>query len=368
MTGKSTWLQQNFKGALKIDLLHEQTYINYLTDTGLLEREVLAFHKKDPQGWVLIDEIQRIPSLLNEVHRLIEAHKIKFGLTGSSARKLKRGGGNLLAGRATELKLFPLTSIELAHDFDLEMAMRFGTLPEAWTSHLAEKRQLLQSYASVYLKEEIQAEGLVRNLPSFAKFLRLAAESVSHEINYSSIAKETGVASKTITGYFSILEDTFIGFFLPPWTSTVRKELAGSPKFYFFDNGVTNALRENLTDPPTGDVYGRLFEQFVIQQVRSILHYRSFEGSLSYWKARGGREVDLVISRGSKPLLAIEIKATTRPSKEDFGGLVSFSDEYPKVPGLVVSNQIRATEYGPYQALPVLEFLQSLHDGQLLSL
>lgn len=364
MTGKSTWLKQTFSEALKIDLLHEQTFANYLANPDLLEKEVLAHHKKAKKDWILIDEIQRVPALLNTVHRLIESHQIKFGLTGSSARKLKKGSANLLAGRASELRLFPLTVIEIGKGFDIDAALRWGTLPAVWTSEVEDKKDILKSYSSVYLREEIQAEGLVRNLPSFAKSLRLASESIAKEINYSSISKETGVASKTIAGYFSVLEDTFIGFYLPPWTSTVRKELAGSPKFYFFDNGITNAIKENLTDAPTGAIYGDLFEQFVIQQVRALLFYKGFEGSMHYWKARGGREVDLVISRGSKPILAIEIKATTKPDRADFAGLVSFTEEYPKVPAILVSNQLRPTIEGKFEGVPVLDFLNSLWNGE----
>ena len=204
----------------------------------------------------------------------------------------------------------------------------------------------------------------MRNLPSFSKSLQLAAENISKEVNYSEISKQTGVVSKTIAGYFSIIEDSFIGFLLPPWSKTVRKELAGSPKFYFFDNGVTNALRENLTDMPTGEVYGYLFEQFIIQQVRAILSYREFEGSIYYWKARGGKEVDLIIARGSKPILAVEIKATTRPGVSDFSGLASFAEEYPKVPGVLVTRQPRSTVQNQFEGIPVLEFLKRLSDGE----
>ena len=366
MTGKSTWIQNEFENALKIDLLDEQNFIRYLTHPEDLEKEALAYLKKNPKGWVIIDEVQRIPSLLNEVHRLIEKYKMKFGLTGSSARKLKRGGANLLAGRANEMKLFPLTTIELKEQFALDAAIHWGTLPAVWTSEVKEKKQILRSYASTYLREEIQAEGMVRNLPSFSKSLQLAAENIAREVNYSEISKQTGVASKTISGYFSILEDTFIGFLLPPWSKTIRKELAGSPKFYFFDNGVTNALRENLTDMPSGDMYGHLFEQFVIQQVRAILSYREFEGSISYWRVRGGKEVDLIISRGSKPLLAIEIKSTSRPGQGDFSGLTSFSEEYPKVPGVLITRQPRATQQNNYEGIPVIEFLDRLWNREWL--
>ena len=364
MTGKSTWIQSEFKSALRIDLLEEQNFLVYLSHPEELEKEVLAYYKKHPKGWVVIDEIQRVPALLNEVHRLIEKYNCKFGLTGSSARKLKRGGANLLAGRANEMKIFPLTTIELKDQFNLEAAIHWGTLPAVWTSEADVKKQILRSYVSTYLREEIQAEGIVRNLPSFSKSLQLAAENISKEVNYSEISKQTGVVSKTIAGYFSIIEDSFIGFLLPPWSKTVRKELAGSPKFYFFDNGVTNALRENLTDMPTGEVYGYLFEQFIIQQVRAILSYREFEGSIYYWKARGGKEVDLIIARGSKPILAVEIKATTRPGVSDFSGLASFAEEYPKVPGVLVTRQPRSTVQNQFEGIPVLEFLKRLSDGE----
>ncbi|NDG84790.1 MAG: ATP-binding protein [Proteobacteria bacterium] len=365
-TGKSTWLKHTFPDALRIDLLKQENLLRYLADPGALDGEVGAHLKRNPSTLILIDEIQRVPELLNEIHRLIEDRGARFGLTGSSARKLKRGGANLLAGRATEMHLFPFTPMELGSDFELEAALRWGTLPPVWLSDAAEKRDILRSYASVYLREEIQAEGLVRNLPSFSKFLQLAAEGVSRELNYSAISRETGVASKTIASFFTILEDTLIGFHLPPWTRSVRKGLAGSPKFYLFDNGITNALRENLSDPPKGDVYGMLFEQFVIQQVRALLSYRGFEGSLSFWRARGGLEVDLVISRGRRPLLAVEIKSTRNPGPRDFAGLASFQEEFPDTPGVVVSRQPRPSLHGSQESLPVLDFLNRLSAGDWL--
>lgn len=372
MTGKSTWLRHEFKEAMWIDLLNQENYLRYLANPGLLRGEAESFLRRHPGAWIIIDEIQRVPQLLNEVHSLIEEKKFRFGLSGSSARKLRRGGANLLAGRATEMRIHPFTVPELeakssaspAPHFDLDAALRWGTLPPVWTADTDEKKQILRSYCSVYLREEIQAEGLVRNLPAFSKVLQLAAESIAQEVNFTTLSREIGVASKTIASHFLILEDTLIGFLLPPWTRSIRKELAGSPKFYFFDNGITNALRENLTDPPVGEVQGVLFEQFIIQQIRAILSYRSFEGSLSFWRARGGNEVDLVISRGSKPVLAVEIKHTRRPSRADFGGLRSFSEEYPKVPGILVSRQPRISREGNFESYPAEDFLLSLQRGE----
>jgi predicted AAA+ superfamily ATPase len=237
--------------------------------------------------------------------------------------------------------MFPLTFEELADDFNLDDILHWGSLPSVWTSAPEDKKAILRSYVGLYLREEIQAERIVRNLPSFSRFLALAAESASREVNYTEISRETGVTSKTIREYYSALEETLIGFFLPPWKKSVRKQLAGSPKFYLFDNGVTNALMERLSDSPKGEVRGTLLEQWLLQEVRAIMSYHQVEGSMSYWKARGGHEVDLVISRGPKPILAVEIKHTSNPGGSHFAGLRSFGEEYPKVPKILVTLQDR---------------------------
>jgi predicted AAA+ superfamily ATPase len=357
MTGKSTWLKGALPQALWIDLLEEGNFQRYLSDPEALATELEAFKRRHPTGWVVIDEIQRIPSLLNEVHRALESSKLKFALSGSSARQLKRGGANLLAGRAIERHLFPLTLEEWGGAFSLNEALRTGALPGVVNASDDDKKRILRTYVSTYLKEEIQAEGIVRSLPAFSKFLQLAAECVSQEVNASSISRETTVTSKTIGEYFRILEDTLIGFFVPPWTRSVRKQLAGSPKFYFFDNGVTNALTQNLTDAPSGAARGILFEQWIVQEVRAALSYNEIDASLYYWKARGGNEVDLVIARGSKPVLAIEIKSTSMPNVRDTAGLKSFSEEYPKVACVLVGQNPKEQIIGGVRCLPYAQFL-----------
>lgn len=365
MTGKSTWLKMNLDSALNIDLLEEANFQSYLGDPSRLYRELISYAQKSPKGWVVIDEIQRIPSLLNEVHRVLEQTSLRFALSGSSARKLKRGGANLLAGRAANLRLFSLTEQEMGEHFDLESSILWGGLPAVFTEDDFQRRKnILYSYVTTYLREEVQAEGLVRNLPAFSRFLQLATESIGQEISYTSISNETSVRSKTIKDYFEILEDTLIGFLLPPWKNTVRKQLAGSPKFYLFDNGVTNALRENLTDRPTGSVRGALFEQWVLQQIRALFSYRQYEGSFYFWRARGGNEIDLLIARGSKPVLAIEIKSTTRPTERDFAGLRSFAEEYPLVPRVLISQQSRSALFGKDHSYPFQEFFKLLWQGK----
>jgi predicted AAA+ superfamily ATPase len=364
LTGKSTWIKSKLPDALHLDLLEEANFQKYLSSPVALEQELLAFQKKRPTGWVVIDEIQRIPSLLNGVHAFLEKSSLKFALSGSSARKLKRGGANLLGGRATEMHFFPLTCIEIGKSFELASALRWGGLPAVYLAEPTEKKQILRAYVSTYLREEIQTEGITRNLPAFTRFLQLAAETVGQEVNYSSISRDTGVMSKTIAEYYQVLEDTLLGTLLPPWKKTVRKQLAGSPKFYFFDNGVTNALRENLNDAPPAEARGVLFEQWVIQEVRALLAYREFEGSCYFWRARGGNEVDLIIARGSKPVLAIEIKSTKNPGLKDLAGIRSFQEEYPKTPVVLITQAVRASMLGEVEAIPAVEFMQRLWNGE----
>ncbi len=366
MTGKSTWLRHHCPAPdwLWIDLLQESNFQLYLSDPSRLRREVLAL--KPAARGVVIDEVQRVPALLNEAQALIEERGTRFLLSGSSARKLRRGGANLLAGRAAELRLFPLTSLEAGTAFRLEDALKFGLLPKVHLSDEAEKRRILRTYVSTYLREEVQAEGLVRNLPSFSKFLSLAAEAVGQEVNFSEISRETTVRSKTIREYFSVLEDTWLGYLLPPWERSVRKGLAGSPKFYLFDNGVANALRESLTGPLAPESRGALFEQWVLNEIRAELSYQEFEGSFYFWRVRGGCEVDLLLARGSKPIAAIEIKHTSNPGPRHLTGLRSIAEEYPRLPRFLVCTVARPALADGVRVCGYAQFLDELGSGRLL--
>lgn len=366
MTGKSTLLKAQFPNAFWVDLLSGEAYQKYLSNPELFYKEIQFHLKKYPDSVVVIDEIQRLPQLLNEVQRLIVQLHARFIMSGSSARKLKRNSVNLLGGRANEKHLFPLTILELGEDFDLESFLMYGSLPNVSSSGIEEKKEILKSYVTTYLREEIQMEGIVRRLPSFSRFLQLAAETIAQEVNYSNLSSETGVTSKTIREYYQILEDTLIGFVLQPWMKTVRKQLAGSPKFYLFDNGVTNALRENLSGSLSGENKGPLFEQFILQQVKALCSYREFEGSMYYWKARGGREVDLVLAKGSKPLVAIEIKYTNRPTSRDIVSLRSIREEYPKLRTILVTRQKNPIDIDGHEALPYGDFLKMLSDREIV--
>ena len=289
---------------------------------------------------VLIDEIQKIPMLLDEVHNLIEQNKgrIQFLLTGSSARKLKREGANLLAGRALNLKLHPITHIEDS-SIDVDQVLHWGTLPGIIYDNDA-KANSLRSYVETYLKEEIQQEALVRKVQAFSRFLEISGQYHSKIINFTTIAKSAGVSSNTIREYFQILEDTLIGWCIYGWSASVRKQLLLAPKFYLFDNGVCNAIRGELSIEPRQGTsrYGDLFEGWIIQECIRINHYFELDLRFSYWRTNNDQEVDLIISRGAgEPLVAIEIKSRTNPEKKDLTGLISFSSDYPDVPLYCIS-------------------------------
>lgn len=257
-TGKSTLAKSLLRPKdLYIDLLPQRNFINYAKNPGHLRQEILAHLLRNTDPVIVIDEIQKIPSLLDEVHELIESKGTRFILTGSSARKLRRGGANLLAGRAYTYHLFPLTFTELGDDFDLERALKIGTLPVLWEPGKEDSHEFLRAYTETYLKEEIAAEGLVRDIGSFAQFLDIAAANDGETVNFNNIARACSLSAKTVQQYYQILEDTFIAYKLPAWRKSVKRRLISHPRFYFFDAGVTNALAHTLSDQLTlgsGDV------------------------------------------------------------------------------------------------------------------
>ena len=261
--------------------------------------------------WVVIDEIQKVPKLLDVVHSLIESHKIKFVLTGSSARKIKRGAANLLAGRAFVYNMFPLCVEELGDAFDLHEVLRWGSLPQifSWTSE-REKASYLKAYIHTYFAEEIRAEQLIRKLDPFRSFLPILGQISGKIVNHSKIAKQVGVSTQTIQSYFQIIEDTLLGFYLPAFHLSIRKSQRSSPKFYLFDTGIKKALEESLDQSinPRTSTYGELFESFLINEIHRLNSYYEKNYRLSYLATKNDAEVDLVLSKGQKHF-AIEIKS-----------------------------------------------------------
>ncbi len=312
-TGKSTLLNTLFpkENSYWINLLDPEQEHRF----GLFPEELISIVEALPEDitYVIIDEIQKIPKLLDCVHLLIEKTKKLFILTGSSACKLKRGGANLLAGRAFVYELFPFSFFELDSSFDAHDAMKFGLLPKIYQLLTPEdKKSFLQSYAFTYIKEEIVSEQIIRKLDPFRKFLEFAAQCNGKIINFASVAKDVGVDDKTIKSYYEILEDTLIGFFIEPYHTSVRKRLSQKPKFYFFDCGVTRALARRLSlDILSGNsYYGECFEHLVILEIFKLIRYKYSEFKLGYLKTKEDNEVDLIIERPGQKTLYIEIKST----------------------------------------------------------
>ena len=339
-TGKTTYIRDAFEPAasLYLDLLDPETEDLYRRAPNRLEQQVRAL--PGSVQWILIDEVQRVPRLLDVAHRLIESTEKRFVLTGSSARKLRRGASNLLAGRAFVHNLYPLTAPELQDTFDLDDALRWGTLPRVYALDAAgDKQAYLRAYALTYLKEEIVAEQIVRRLDPFRQFLEVAAQSNGTIINYANIARDVGADPKTVISYFSILEDTLVGFLLPAFHRSIRKQQRANPKFYFFDTGVKRSLDRTLDVPLNAGTYeyGKAFEHFVITQIVHLSRYRYPDWRLSYLQTGAGVEIDLVIERPGLPAALIEIKSSGRVDERDVRNLARFTGDFADPLALCIS-------------------------------
>lgn len=331
-TGKTHLLKEHFKKipSLYLDLLDPEMHQTLsLRPTSLRER--LAALPASTK-WVIIDEIQKIPTLLDVVHQQIESTRFKFALTGSSARKLKHGGSNLLAGRAFVQYLFPFTAPELGAAFSLEKALKWGTLPRVFSFRGdSDKRDHLRSYTHTYLQEEITQEQVVRKLDPFRRFLFVAAQMSGQIINFSKISRDTGTSVVTIQSYFQILEDTLIGFLLEPFHESIRKRQRENPKFYFFDTGVLRALQNtlNVDLPPHTYAFGVAFEHFVINEINRLQTYQKKDFQLSYLRTKDGVEVDLIIERPGLPRALVEIKSTENIGPDDVRSLKRLAPDIP---------------------------------------
>ena len=305
--GKSTWARAQFPDALRIDLLDEARYQDYLADPSLFAADL---QPAASGSWVIVDEIQRLPNLLNEVHRQIEDRRLNFALLGSSARKLKAAGVNLLAGRAVHKTMHPLTPAELGDDFDLDTALDTGTIPLVWVA--GDRRAVLESYVRLYLREEIRAEGLVRNLPGFARFLPIAALNHGQAVSISGIARDCGVARTTVQGYLDILEDTLLAFRLPAFQPKLRVRERHHPKLYWVDPGLVRAVKK-LHGPIAPEERGALLEGWVLHLLRAHAGESGLFDELNYWAPHAANRtaVDFLLHRGGE-LLAIEVKSQPR--------------------------------------------------------
>jgi predicted AAA+ superfamily ATPase len=337
-SGKTTLINSIFKDKVyKINLLLSDQFFKYSKDPSLLRREVME--KKKSIKHVFIDEIQRVPELLNEVQHLIDTTSLHFIMSGSSARKLKRGYANLLGGRAVQRFLFPFMWQEVSEKSQLMHFLRFGSLPPVFLAKTdPDKIDILNAYVDIYLREEVQAEGIVRQIGAFSRFLDMAASQFGEIVNYSSIARECQQAVMTVKTYYEILVDTLVGFRLEPWRRSLRKRLSGHPKFYLFDNGVTNII--NRYNHAISDPYllGRLFEQFIIVETIKWIKMSQKVINLYYWHTNTGAEVDLIMEQSGKLTGAYEIKWSKTITTAQLTGLKSFQEDYPNVPCHVVCN------------------------------
>jgi uncharacterized protein len=348
------------KDAFYIDLLDAEQEEQYSLRPTLLNEQAAPMKEGN---WIIIDEIQKVPKLLDQVHSILSKIDIRFALTGSSSRKLKRGGANLLAGRAFTFALYPFTACELGDRFNLLEVLEWGTLPKVMEYKTNEdKKRFLRAYTQTYLKEEILVEQLIRNLTPFRLFLPLAAQMNSQIINYSNIARDTGADPKTVQNYYQILVDTHIGFFLDPYHRSVRKVQKQSPKFYIFDTGVKRALQNMLNvqlQPQTSD-FGDAFESWFICECMRLNHYQELDYQFYYLRTKDDVEVDLIIERPGKPQVLVEIKSSDRIDDRHIKSLLLFQKDFPDAELICVSRTVHKQVIERVQILPWKEALEYL--------
>jgi predicted AAA+ superfamily ATPase len=328
-TGKSTLIKALLPEALVIDLLIPEVEDQLLRSPSFLLEQLTHYKKSKPkQQWVFIDEVQKIPALLDLVHKLIEEKHFKFALSGSSSRKLKRGRANLLAGRAFLFELFPYTSNEIQNDFEIDSVLRWGSLPKIFELNEEDRILYLRSYVNTYLKDEIVAEQLVRNLQPFRNFLEVAAQSNGQILNFSKIGRDIHAEVPTVQSYFDILVDTYIGFYLHPYHESVRKRQRANPKFYLFDLGIRRTLERKINIPleSMSYSYGNAFEHFVILEIYRLIKYFQPDWEMFYLRTKDDAEIDLIIDRPGQPKVLIEIKSSTQALTLQDDKLKSFAN------------------------------------------
>lgn len=360
-TGKTTWLRRHLGDALWFNLLLDDDYLPMLGSSSLFRERVEAH---PPGSWVVVDEVQRLPGLLNEVHDLISRHgdSFKFALSGSSARKLRRLDVNLLAGRVIERAMFPLVVGELGSDFNLDDALRFGTLPGIFSDERY-RVDRLRAYVHTYLRQEIQQEALVKDLGSFHRFLKVAAIMHGQVVNQAAIARDAGVARTTVQRFFDTLVDTLVGNLVPAWQPKAKVRESGKPKFYFFDPGVVRAIRDVVDEPLADADSGPLLEGYVLHELRAAVAYRGLGGEISYWSTPGSKEIDFVWTKGSRSV-AIEVKSSRRWRPEYAKTINEFLDAGFVTRGFVVYRGSQRYRSGRVDGVPVEEFLPMLYSDE----
>ena len=356
-TGKSTLLKSLFPEARYYDLLLPDVYSRLQRRPDLLIQEL---DQANQDNLVIIDEVQMLPQLLNAVHWLIVNRNLRFLLCGSSARKLKRLGANMLGGRAIKRQLFPLVSSEIP-DFDLIKAANNGMLPRHYLINDPWNR--LEGYIGNYLQQEIEAEALTRNLNSFSRFLEAAALTDGEMVNFNNIATDCGISANTVKGYFEILQDTMIGYMLPSFGKAQKRRIIKAPKFYFFDVGIVNYLCNRRKMEPGSVDFGHALEHLVFQQMVAYLSYSRSRKMLSYWRTASGYEVDFIYGDAE---VAIEVKSSQEIQSRHLKGLKAFKEEYPEARAIIVSLDVAYRKINQVEVWPATQFFKALWNGDIL--
>lgn len=352
-TGKTTWLKHQFPDALYFDLLDAEIFNDLLASPHRLEK----FIPPRFSDWIILDEVQRIPELLNEVHSLIENRKFSFILTGSSARKLKKKGVNLLAGRALTYHLYPLTVQELGKDFNLQRSLQFGHLPAIFSE--PEKKKYLESYVMTYLEQEVQQEGLTRNLAAFARFLEVASFSQRQVLNIAEVARECAVHQKVVESYFSILEDLMIAYRVPVFSKKAKRKLIRHAKFYFFDTGIYRILRPHGPLDKPEEIEGTALESLISQEIRALNDYLDLGYKLFFWRTALQHEVDFILY-GERDIKALEVKRSSKINQKDLRSLQLFLKDYPQTKAYFLYGGNQEMWEGKIHILPIEKFLRKI--------
>lgn len=360
-TGKSTYLKTAFPDSLVYDFLKTDLMLELSKRPALLREQLLAADKKTLARPVILDEVQKVPQVLDEVHWLIENRGLQFILCGSSARKLRRGHVNLLGGRAWKYEMFPLVSPELGH-VDLLRVLNHGAIP----AHYLQQNYTrdLKAYVNDYLKQEVFDEGLSRNIPAFSRFFDALGFSHGELINYSNIARECGVDMKTIREYFQILVDTLMGRMVPPFKKRQSRQIiTAAHKFYLFDVGVAGIITRRRIEEQRGELFGRAFEHFILTELAAHSSYSELDYDISFWRTKYGQEVDFVLGGGEA---AIEVKGSGRIENHDLGGLKAFLEECRPKKAILVCNEKTERVHGKIRIMPWSIFLSSLWNGEIM--
>jgi len=362
-TGKSTYLKDKFPSSIVYDFLNTDLFIEFSRQPERLRQELLIAQAAKLKHPVILDEVQKVPNILNEVHWLIENKNISFILCGSSARKLKRSHANMLGGRAWRYEMFPFVSAELS-DFDLLRALNHGLIPSHYLAGDQDCRRSLKAYIQDYLKQEVFDEGLTRNIPAFSRFFDAMAFSHGELLNYSNIARDCAIDAKTVKEYYQILVDTLLGTLVEPFNKRQsRQVITAAPKFYLFDVGVAGTIIGRNVEREKGEQFGRAFEHFIFMELSAHRAYSAADYSINFWRTKSGMEVDFVLKGGE---IAVEVKGTNNVDKTDLRGLNAFVEEFSPRKAFLVCNESRMRLVGKITVIPWRIFLAELWSGKII--